>query len=136
MKLLTKAIKNKMPMLYSQEDLGNNAIVHLKFFNPCGGETWYITEGNAIIQVAEGNITEKALKDIRLDDNVLDIRFYGLITGTQFDELGYFSFNELKSIGSNPKMTFRDNTITIRDLGLERDLYFNPQPLKNFVKDI
>ena len=135
MKLLTKAIKNKMPMLYSQEDLGNDAIIHLKLFNPCGSQTWYITEGNAIIEVAEGNITEKALKDILPNDNILDIRFYGLITGSQFDELGYFSFNELKSIGSNPKMNWdqNNNTITIRGLKIERDMYFDAQPLKNFM---
>ena len=136
MKLLTKAIKNKIPCLYSQEEKGNEAIVYLKLFNPCGGETWYITEGNAIIENAEGNIAEKALKDIQPDDNVLDIRFYGLITGSHFDELGYFSFNELKSIGANLRMNLdkNTNTITVRGLKIERDMYFESQPLKNFIK--
>lgn len=135
MKLLTKEIKNKMPMLYEQEEKGDNATVYLKLFNPCGSETWYITEGNAIIENTKGNIIEKALKDVLPYDNVIDIRFFGLITGSQFDELGYFSFNELKSIGKNPKMNFdkTNNTITVRGLKIERDKYFEFQPLKNFM---
>ena len=138
MKLLTKALKNKIPPLYAQEEKGLEAIIYLKLFNPCGGETWYITEANAIIQITEGNITEKALKDILPDDNVIDIRMYGLITGSQFDELGYFSLNELKSIGLKPRMNLNQTTktITVRDLPIERDLYFDPQPLKNFYKEI
>ena len=138
MKLLTKEIKNKMPMLYDQEQKGLDAIIHLKLFNPCGAETWYITEANAIIKITDGNITEKALKDILPSDNVIDIRFYGLITGSWFDELGYFSFNELKSIGENPKINLDqdNNIITISGLKIERDMYFESQPLKNFYKEI
>ncbi len=44
MKLLTKEIRNKLPPLYSQEEKGMEAIVQVKFFNPCGAATWYATE--------------------------------------------------------------------------------------------
>ena len=137
MKLLTKALRNKIPPLYAQEEKGLEAIVYLKLFNPCGGETWYITEASAEIEQDE-EIIDKALKDILPDDNVIDIRMYGLITGSQFDELGYFSLNELKSIGLKPRMNLNQTTktITVRDLPIERDLYFDPQPLKNFYKEI
>jgi len=32
------------PKLYSQDGKGGLAIAHVKFFNPCGGETWYASE--------------------------------------------------------------------------------------------
>ena len=44
MKLLTKEIEKKLPALYSQEDV-EDPIVVVKFFDPCGSATWYITEG-------------------------------------------------------------------------------------------
>ena len=46
MKLLTKAIESKLARrpLYSQDNKDNPEIV-VKFFDPCGRGTWYITEG-------------------------------------------------------------------------------------------
>ena len=46
MQLITKTIENKLKKrpLYSQEGNENPDIV-VKFFNPCGIGTWYITEG-------------------------------------------------------------------------------------------
>lgn len=44
MKLLTKEIEKKLPALYSQEDVEDPTVV-VKFFDPCGAATWYITEG-------------------------------------------------------------------------------------------
>jgi len=32
------------PPLYAQEDKGDEAIAHVKLFNPCGAWTWYLTE--------------------------------------------------------------------------------------------
>mgnify|MGYP000117048333 CR=1 FL=1 len=48
MKLITKEIERafKKHPLYSQENEGLDAEVVVKFFNPCGAETWLITEGN------------------------------------------------------------------------------------------
>jgi len=122
MKLLTAEILNKMPSLYSQEEKGLDAKVIVKFFDPQGGFTWYASEANAITdQIDEnGNNIEKVLKDILPDDNILDIRFYGLVDGLE-KELGYFSFNELKAYNGR------------LGLGIERDMYFDNQPLKNFM---
>lgn len=46
MKLLTKDIERKLEKspLYSQENNENPDII-VKFFNPCGRGTWFITEG-------------------------------------------------------------------------------------------
>ena len=122
MKLLTAEILNKMPSLYSQEEKGLDAKVIVKFFDPQGGFTWYASEATAITdQIDEnGNNIEKVLKDILPDDNILDIRFYGLVDGLE-KELGYFSFNELKAYNGR------------LGLGIERDMYFDNQPLKNFM---
>jgi len=46
--------------------------------------------------------------------------FFGLVCGFE-NELGYFSLNELQSVTGK------------LGIGIERDMYFDPQPLKNFV---
>ena len=46
--------------------------------------------------------------------------FFGLVCGFE-NELGYFSLNELQSVKGK------------LGIGIERDLYFDPQPLKNFI---
>jgi hypothetical protein len=73
MKLLTKALRKKLPPLYSQEKLGMEAIVQVKFFTPDSSWTWWATEFDG--------------EDI----------FFGLVDG--FDkELGYFSLSEMESV--------------------------------------
>jgi hypothetical protein len=47
MMLLTKAIKEKLPKLYSQEH-NEDPIVYVKFFNPCGSESWFFTEYDGV----------------------------------------------------------------------------------------
>ena len=76
MKLLTKAIINKLPKLYSQEKVKNPKII-VKFFDPCGSWTWYVIEGEQ---------TE--------DDDWL---FFGLVKGFE-TELGYFTLSELREV--------------------------------------
>lgn len=71
-KLMTKEILEKIPRLYTQENLGKEAIAHVKFFTPDSNWTWYATE-------FDGN----------------DI-FIGLVDGHE-KELGYFSLAELRS---------------------------------------
>lgn len=46
MKLLTKEIEEKFAKtpLYSTDEQGMNAEVLVKYFNPCGSESWLITE--------------------------------------------------------------------------------------------
>jgi hypothetical protein len=70
--LLTKELRKRIPLLYSQE---NNAdpLVVCKFFAPDGSWTWYVIE-------FDGNDT-----------------FFGLVDGFE-KELGYFSLSELMSV--------------------------------------
>ncbi len=44
MKLMTAAILKKIPALYAQESKGEDATVHVKFFDPSGSFTWFATE--------------------------------------------------------------------------------------------
>jgi hypothetical protein len=61
------------PTLYAQEGKGEEAIVHVKLFDPCGSWTWFITEFDG------------------------DDQAFGLVRG-HCDEFGYFSLAELASI--------------------------------------
>jgi len=72
MKLLTKAILSKLPKLYAQEKLGDDAIAYVKFFTPDSNWTWWITE-------FDGQDT-----------------FFGLCQGQEV-ELGYSSLAEISS---------------------------------------
>ena len=98
--LLTKAIKASLPKLYSQENEAD-PMVYLKFFNPCGAWTAYITEG------------EPATPDNNGDYENNDFLFFGWVTSPE-PELGYLSLNELSSV----KLRW--------GLGIERDLHFTP----------
>ena len=72
MELINEKIRKILPGLYTQEDLGFDAIAYLKFFTPDSNWTWYITEFDG--------------KDI----------FFGLVDGFE-KELGYFSLSEIKN---------------------------------------
>lgn len=72
MMLLTKANRDALPPLYSQDGKGDEAIAFVKFFTPDSSWTWYATE-------FDGEDT-----------------FFGLVCGSE-TELGYFSLAELKS---------------------------------------
>lgn len=73
MKLLTKENIKALPPLYSQEDKGDEAVAHVKFFSTWSGWTWYATEYDG--------------KDT----------FFGLTVGFE-RELGYFTLSELESV--------------------------------------
>jgi hypothetical protein len=75
MKLLTDELRASLPALYAQEN-EKDPMVHLKFFTPWTGWTWYITEGSP-----EGD----------------DFIFFGYVIG-QEKEWGYTSLNELESV--------------------------------------
>lgn len=75
-KLLPAEIRQRLPPLYSQENQGDAAIVHVKFFSPYSGWAWYATE-------FDGEDT-----------------FFGLVRGHE-EELGYFSYNELVNANKN-----------------------------------
>ena len=100
MMLLTKAIRNKLPKLYSQENTPDPT-VRVKFFTPWTNWTWYATEGEAV-----------------LDENgrEVDFRFFGKVHGFE-KEWGYFMLNELQT-ARGPL-----------GLNIERDKWFTPGPI-------
>lgn len=73
MMLLTQANRTALPLLYSQEKRGEEAIAHVKFFCPWNNWTWYATE-------FDGEDT-----------------FFGLVVGHE-TEIGYFSLSEMESV--------------------------------------
>lgn len=69
-------LERVLPPLYAQEDLGEDAIVHVHFFFPGGVGDWWISEGS------------------REDD---DYVMFGLCD-LGFPELGYVSLNEMQAV--------------------------------------
>jgi hypothetical protein len=75
MKLLTQEIVDTLPLFYSQDGLGEEAMVHVKFFDPMSNWTWYVIEYCSNIQ-----------------------EFFGLVKGFE-TEYGYFRLKDLQSVG-------------------------------------
>lgn len=76
MKLFTKAILNALPQLYANDEKSaDETKVPLKLFNPCGAQTWYITEYSPEENLAYG---------------LCDLGYGG--------EMGYISIEELESL--------------------------------------
>src|SRR3990170_4521762 len=96
MKLLTEEIKARLPKLYSQDGKDPQDVkIILKFFNPTGYWTWYVTEGE---QAEDG-----------------DWEFFGLVEGFE-KELGYFTLRELEHA--------KDGATGLRALPIERDMHY------------
>ncbi|MBD1876957.1 DUF2958 domain-containing protein [Nodosilinea sp. FACHB-131] len=72
MQLLTEEIRQRLPQLYSQENV-EDPIAQVKFFHPLSNWTWYATEFDG------------------------EDQFFGLVQGLD-EELGYFSLSEMQSI--------------------------------------
>ena len=68
--LMDEKLREALPVLYSQEELGLEAMARVKYFTPDSNWTWYATEFDG--------------EDI----------FFGLVNGLEL-ELGYFSLKEL-----------------------------------------
>ena len=96
MKLLTKEIRKQLPPIGSQDGKDKDAIAYVKFFTPMSNWTWYVLEGEPVID--KGKET--------------DYLFFGLVYGFE-REYGYFSLNELESVNR-------------LGLGVERDRWFKP----------
>jgi len=78
MKLLTKEIEQKIPALYSTEEIETqDKTIVCKFFALGSGWTWYVVEGE------------------RQEDG--DYLFFGLVDGFE-KEWGYFTLGELLSV--------------------------------------
>jgi len=75
-KLVTDALRKKLPKLYSQ-DGKKDPMVYMKLFSPYSGYTLYVTE-------FDGNDT-----------------FFGYVTGMAHDEWGYASYGELQMAERN-----------------------------------
>lgn len=73
MSLLPKEVREQLPELYANEELGLTAVAVVKFFTPDSNWTWYATE-------FDGTDT-----------------FFGLVIGFMA-ELGYFSLSELEQV--------------------------------------
>ncbi|NMR34959.1 DUF2958 domain-containing protein [Chryseobacterium aquaticum] len=74
MKLITKELEKRFAEVGDQSQSSNPLII-AKFFNPCGSETWYISEWD---------------KDAD--------RCFGYIEGMWEDEWGYVSIRELEEL--------------------------------------
>ncbi len=73
-----------------------------KFFNPCGAQTWFISEAEEVVHM----------------DGTADLQMFGWCDmGMGCPELGYVLLSELASI---------DGPL---GLGIERDIYFDACPL-------
>ena len=78
MKLMTKALEKRFAQIGSQEN-STDPLIIAKFFNPCGGQTWYATEFFS------------------------DKMFFGYVSlfGDHNDEWGYFSLEEMQQFRGN-----------------------------------
>ena len=108
MKLLTQELRRKLPPLHAQEGKGGKAVVHVKFFTPDSGFTWWITEGSPIKDDAGTEV---------------DFHFFALVEG-QFKELGYVSLSELESVRGP------------MGLPIERDLHWKPKTLEEIAPEM
>ena len=97
--LLPQYVRRQLPSLYSQEELGLDALARVKFFYPDFSWTWYASEFDG------------------------EDMFFGLVDGDEA-EFGYFSLSEL--LHTRGKL----------GLPLERDLYFQPTPLRELYEAI
>ena len=122
MELLTKAIKNKLSRLYSNEKKPANRVpIVVKFFTPDANWTWYATEADAIVQNPDGTFREEAA-NYDGPDKVDDIQFFGFVKGLE-GELGYFNLSELKEI----RGAF--------GLPIERDMHFGEHTLAEVMQE-
>lgn len=112
--LLPDILKERMPVLYSQEQ-EQDPMVHCKFFDPVGSWTWYATEGSPV--------DEDGYSDT--DKPKVDYVFFGLVVGFE-PELGYFSLHELK--------TAKEGLRGMRALPIERDISFEPSKLSEIKR--
>lgn len=109
MKLLTREIMDRMPECEAQDEAEWKE-VHVKFFTPWSGWSWYAVGGEAVME--DGGY--RMLKDVADVDapEVADVVFFGFVEGFE-KEWGTFSLRELQDV-SGPA-----------GLRIERDMYFD-----------
>ena len=116
MKLLTKELERQFQKIGRQEET-SNPIVVAKFFCPVGAATWWATEYDP-------------------EDRI----FFGYVTGLAYDEWGSFSLDELEQTRLRvPIHMINANTgkqdILKIPVGIERDMYWTPKPIKEALKE-
>ena len=105
MLLITKEIEAKLPKLRSQDGKNPNDVpVIIKFFDPTGSWSWYVTEGE------------------KTEDG--DYEFFGYVKGFE-GELGYFTLNELRHA--------KDGIKGLRGIPIERDRHFKNVTLADVI---
>ena len=107
--LLPEILKERMPVLYSQEHEQDPFVV-VKYFDPVGSWTWYATEGSPVDE--DGYYDTHKPK--------VDYLFFGLVVGFE-QELGYFSLHDLN--------TAKEGLRGVHALPIERDVWFRAQRL-------
>ena len=108
MMLMTKAIEKALPPLYANEDKDASEVpIIVKFFNPMGAATWWITEGS---KQEDGDW---------LLFGYADLYGQGAAGGA---ELGYISLNELAAL----KLPL--------GLGIERDRHYGAATLADVME--
>ncbi len=118
MKLMTKELikqfeKHKQHNISASTD---DIIVVAKYFLPGTAATWFATEYDPETGI-----------------------FFGFVTGLAFDEWGSFSLHEFEAPVMIPfKMVNINDKKSIKGklpMKVERDLYFNPAPFQEAVKN-
>jgi hypothetical protein len=94
MKLLTNALRKKLPPLRAQEDAGGEAVAYVKFFTPDAQWSWHVLEASGLVTDEDGKVTEVPLSELEPQDEQ-DVLFFGLVDGME-KELGYFRLSELQ----------------------------------------
>ena len=118
MKILTEEIKATLPPLYSQSEKDPKDVkVVIKFFDPVGSWTWFVTEGEKTGEI----IKEGAFAGEE------DYKFFGYVKGFE-NELGYFTLGELS--------TAKALVSGIKALPIERDRHFKGTLAKVMGKEV
>ena len=96
MKLMNKELEKRFAKfpLYSQDGKGDEAIIIVKYFNPFGGGTWLITEGE------------------KQEDG--DWMFFGYCHIFEW-EWGYVRLSELEKIGFIERDLYLDDDAQVKD---------------------
>lgn len=96
MKLMNKELEKRFAKfpLYSQDEKGDEAIIVVKYFNPFGGGTWLITEGE------------------KQEDG--DWLFFGYCHIFEW-EWGYVRLSELEKIGFIERDLYLDDDAQVKD---------------------
>lgn len=102
MKLMTQEVKSKLPNLYANEGIDPEDIsIAVKYFNPVGVGTWYITEfdgedtlfGLCCIHEPElGYVSLKELEKLRFLGGIMKVERDLYYTGTLRDAMSFENY--------------------------------------------